>query len=132
MPAMPVFRGCYLAVEVCSRQRVLTAVDWIAFKGEISRLTVEKDALHIYAAVLIQVAAAWLLNKPLSSRLPWLVVLLAELVNEASDLFFDPTETEIQEWQLAGASHDLLNTMIMPTALLMLVRHKPSLFRSDP
>jgi hypothetical protein len=107
---------------------VLTAFDWIAFKNELAHLTVDRDALHIYAALVVQLVAAILLRKPLGSWLPWLAVLAVELANEAGDILLDETEPHIQQWQIDGAIHDFLNTMLLPTILMLLVRHRPSLF----
>jgi len=107
---------------------VLAAFDWITFKNELARLTVEKDALHIYAALVVQVLAASLLKKPLSSWVPWLAVLAVALVNEAGDILLDETEPQIRQWQIEGSIHDLVNTMLLPTFLLLLVRHRPILF----
>ncbi len=109
----------------------MNLTDWIAFKNLLAAITVEKDALHIYASLLIQLAAAFLLRKPLSSLLPWIAVLVAALLNEAGDLILDETEKQIQQWQISGALHDLANTMVLPTILLLLVRYAPNLFRGS-
>jgi len=90
-------------------------------------LTIAKDALHIYLAFVIQVSAATIFRKPLSSGLPWLTVLLIELVNEGLDMWLGE-ELHLKRWQLEGAAHDLVNTMILPTALLLLCRYSPRLF----
>jgi hypothetical protein len=110
----------------------LPSFDWIVFKDQLSRLTVEKDALHVYAAFAVQVGTAFLLRKRLSSWIPWLAVLLVELVNEAGDILLDHTEPHLREWQGVGGIHDLVNTMILPTLLLLLVRHVPRLFETPP
>jgi cell shape-determining protein MreD len=107
-------------------------IDWISIKNELARLTVEKDALHIYAALVVQLAAAFLLRKPLGSWLPWLAVLAAAVANEAGDFLLDETESSIQQWQIDGSIHDLVNTMLLPTLLLLLVRYRPALFQPPP
>jgi hypothetical protein len=104
-------------------------MDWMGMKGLAEALTVQKDALHIYAALLIQVGAAALFRKSLARWLPWLAVLLVELGNEAMDVAFGE-EAHLQQWQLVGARHDIINTMILPTALLLLCRYAPALFGS--
>jgi hypothetical protein len=103
-------------------------MDWMGLKGLAEALAVEKDALHIYAGFLIQVVAAFLLRKPLGHWLPWAAVLGVELANEAMDFRFGE-EAQYQEWQWIGARHDLVNTMILPTLLLLLCRYAPRLFR---
>lgn len=106
-------------------------MDWMGLKGLAADLSVAKDALHVYGAFVVQIAAAALLRRPLGSWIPWFVVLALELVNESLDIFFGE-ETHIQQWQIDGARHDILNTMVMPTALLLLCRYAPALFRAPP
>ena len=103
-------------------------MDWMGLKDLAADLTIAKDALHIYLAFVIQVSAAAIFRRSLASGLPWLVVLLFELVNEALDMWLGE-ELQFKQWQLEGAAHDLVNTMILPTALLLLCRHAPGLFR---
>ena len=103
-------------------------MDWMGMKGLAADLLIAKDALHIYLAFVIQISAAALFRRPLSSGLPWMTVLLLELVNEGLDIWLGE-ELQLKQWQLVGASHDLVNTMILPTALLILCRTSPGLFR---
>ena len=104
-------------------------MDWMGMKGVAADLLIAKDALHIYFAFMIQISAAIVFRKPLSSGLPWLAVLLLELVNEGLDMWLGE-EPHLKPWQYFGAVHDLVNTMILPTALLLLCRYSPGLFRS--
>ena len=103
-------------------------MDWMELKTSAEAVTVNMDALHVYAAFAIQVAAAALLRKSLAHWLPWLAVLGAELANEVMDIAFS-AEPHVRGWQLASARHDILNTMVLPTLLLLLCRFAPSLFR---
>ena len=102
-------------------------MDWMGMKGLAADLLIAKDALHIYLAFIIQISAAAALRKPLSSALPWLTVLVLELFNEGLDMWLGE-ELHLKQWQLVGAAHDLLNTMVLPTALLLLCRYSPGLF----
>ena len=86
-----------------------------------------QDALHMYAAVLIQLVAAALTRKSLAHPLPWLVVLMLELVNEWADIRSDNL---FEEWERWTALHDVVNTMALPTLLLVLARTAPRLFHS--
>lgn len=104
-------------------------MDWMGLKDLAADLLIAKDALHIYLAFVIQVSAAALFRKPLSSGLPWLTVLLFELVNEGLDMWLGE-ELHLKQWQIVGAAHDLINTMILPTVLLLLCRYAPGLFRA--
>lgn len=84
------------------------------------------DALHVLAGVVLHLAAAALLRKPVSQWAPWLVVLIIELLNEINDLF-------VERWpdpdvQYGEALSDLILTMALPTLLLVATRSRPSLF----
>jgi hypothetical protein len=104
-------------------------MDWMGLKGLGSELGLAKDALHIYGAVAIQILSALLVRRSLAHWLPWLVVLVVELINEWGDMWFGE-EAHIQQWQIDGAVHDIWNTMVLPTILLLLVRYAPSLFNA--
>ncbi|MDQ3144720.1 MAG: hypothetical protein M3Q57_07585 [Pseudomonadota bacterium] len=83
-------------------------MDWLALKDETARMMFDKDALHIYVAVAIQVAAALLSRRSLGYFLPWLAVLGCALVNEALDVVLGQ-EQILQPWQVVGGVHDLIN-----------------------
>jgi hypothetical protein len=102
-------------------------MDWIGLKDEIARMLLEKDALHIYAAVLIQLAAARWTGRTLGHLLPWGAVLAVELLNEIVDLARGG-EPRVMPWQVVSGVHDIINTMILPTLLLVLCRRAPHLF----
>jgi uncharacterized paraquat-inducible protein A len=101
-------------------------VTWEEIKMVIATTTgLERDALHIYAALLIQVAAAALSRRTLRSPLPWLAVLVFALGNEYLDITADGVA---EDWEWWTSLHDLWNTMLVPTLLLILVRFAPSVF----
>jgi hypothetical protein len=101
-------------------------MDWVQFKDYLSEITdLDQDALHVYAAVLIQLFAALVLRRSLAHPLPWLCVLVSLLLNEAVDL--GRTEGAVQQWQVLGGLRDMLNTMALPTILLLLARYAPAL-----
>ncbi|WP_114952869.1 hypothetical protein [Sphingosinicella terrae] len=101
-------------------------MDWTEFKDYLSLITdLDEDALHIYAAVLLQLVAAALMRRSLASPFPWLFVLLVLLLNEWADLR-EPGKP-IEEWQVIGGLKDLWNTMVLPTLLLLLARFVPGL-----
>lgn len=106
-------------------------MNWLDFKDEAARLLFEKDALHIYAAVAIQITAAHLSRQSLGDWLPWAVVLMFETLNEALDITLGQ-ESTLRLWQVAGALHDAINTMLMPTILLILVRHGQAMLTWAP
>ena len=99
-------------------------MSWTEIKTAIEIATgLSRDALHIYAAVLIQVAVAAISRRGLSHPLPWLCVLLFALVNEWADIESDGL---FEDWETWAAIHDLWNTMFLPTILFLLTRYAPS------
>ena len=92
----------------------------------------DKDALHIHAALLLYLVAMVAFRQTRRSRIPWLFVLLVELANEAADLFglyagYGLKET-VGSPQFGESAKDLWNTMLWPTVLLFLGRYT-TLFR---
>ena len=100
-------------------------MDWEAIKMAVQTWTgLERDALHIYAAILIQIGSAALLRRTLASPWPWLVVLVFALGNEWLDVNRDGI---VEDWEKASSLHDLWNTMLAPTIIALLVRFAPRL-----
>lgn len=99
-------------------------MEWIDLKHWLSDVTgLDNDALHIYAALFIQLGVAVLFRRSLASFGPWLAVLAALLVNEWLDIYLP--EGPIEQWQIDGGIQDLWNTMLLPTILLLLARFAP-------
>lgn len=99
----------------------MTVADWLLFKTELVRATaLSRDALHIYLGLLAHVGAALLLRRRLGDWLPWLAVLALAVGNEVADLWVDIWPEHA--FQAASAIHDLVNTMILPTAVLAFAR----------
>lgn len=89
---------------------------------------VSMDALHVLVGMVALIIFAILLRRPLSSWLPWSLVLAVTLLNEASDLW-------VEQWPSRGmqygeSARDLVLTMLLPTLLLVAVRALPRLFTS--
>ena len=90
-------------------------------------VTVSSDALHVMAGPLVQLVAALLLRRPISSFAPWLVLAACTILNETVDL-------TVERWpeiamQLGESAKDLALTMLLPTLLLVAARLRPDLFR---
>lgn len=86
---------------------------------------ISTDALHVIAGVLLQLVFAILLRRPLSAWLPWLAVLGLLAFNEAVDLW-------VERWpslamQVGEGLKDLVLTMLLPTALMLVFRTTPPL-----
>lgn len=96
-------------------------LDWLGLKLDLVAVTgLEKDALHIYAAVFVQTVVALITRTGFRSLLPWLAVAAVEGANEWADMYFEVWPDRVL--QLSESMHDLVNTMIMPTFLLILAR----------
>ena len=95
---------------------------WFDIKELIEGYTgLERDALHIHAALFLYIAAMAVFRQSRRSRLPWLVVLAVELVNEGYDIYFNCCHEPY--WLITGAAKDLWNTMLWPTVLLLVGRY---------
>ena len=89
-------------------------------------LAVSTESLHVVVGVLILLLAAWLLQRPVSSWRPWLVVLAFACFNEAVDLWIDVWPQP--GMQFGESAKDLVLTMILPTVLLFTARKAPRLY----
>lgn len=94
-------------------------VDLKLFLEQYSGL--EKDALHIHAALLLYLLAMAVFRQTRRSRVPWLVVLAVELANEAFDISHAYPQGGGLPWQ--DSLKDLWNTMLWPTVLLFIGRY---------
>ena len=86
----------------------------------------EKDALHLHAALLLYILALVAFRKSRRSRFPWIFVFAVELSNELLDLRHQYRLGQPLSW--SGAAKDLWNTMLWPTVLLFIGRYT-SLFQ---
>lgn len=92
-------------------------MDLILLKHEAAQILVDKDALHIYVAIVIQISFAILTRRSLGHALPWLAVLAIEMINEVHDGWLG--------YSASAGAHDIINTMVLPTVLLLLCRYAP-------
>ena len=103
-------------------------LEWYQLKLFAQHATgMSMDGLHVIAGVVLQLLFALLLRSSISRPLPWLAVLLLELINEANDF-------RVELWpepamQAGEAVKDMVLTMLLPTALLLAARYRPRLFR---
>ena len=81
----------------------------------------ERDALHIHAAILLYLVAMFAFRATRRSRIPWLFVLGVELANEANDLWQQAAIGEPPRW--SESLKDVWNTMLWPTVLLFIGRY---------
>jgi hypothetical protein len=92
---------------------------WIGYKTRlVDFVGLTNDAMHVHGSILILFVSAVILRKRPDSIWCWLIVLAAELFNEYADLKgMAPGEASID-----ASVHDLYNTMLWPTVLLVLGR----------
>jgi hypothetical protein len=106
-------------------------MDWNQVKQWLEAASgLDMDSLHVHAGVLVQVLAALLLRRRLSSPWPWLVVAAVVIANEIYDYHYEIWPDRAA--QLAESVQDTWNTLLLPTLLLLLVRFLPQLFRDPP
>lgn len=111
----------------------LESLMWSWHEGKLfleRSLSFSQDALHAVAGVLILLAVAVIMRKPVSNRWPWLVVCVITLINEFVDI-------RVETWpepmmQYAEGAKDLLLTMFLPTVLLLSARLRPQLYQPIP
>lgn len=79
-----------------------------------------KDALHIHVGLIVFFGAALLLRWPLRSWKPWAAALVVTLAGEVWDLWDSLSEgRRILFW---ANWKDVWNTMLWPSAILLLAR----------
>ncbi len=83
-----------------------------------TELGVEEDGLHVLVGVGLLLLLALVTGRRLDDPWLWLAVLVAECANEAVDL----TSVGGPEANWPASLHDLILTMLLPTALLLLLR----------
>lgn len=101
-------------------------MDWYSIKlAVVDHTDLGRDALHIFIGLAGQILVALIIRRTLAHPIPWIAVLIGELLNEYYDLgrgeFWDTPM-----WP--GSVRDILVTMAVPTVLLLLTRYAPSLF----
>ena len=101
---------------------------WFNVKTAIEHsIAFHDDALHVIVGVLLQFAVAAVLRRPISGPLPWLAVLVLELINEASDLRWELWPKAERSMQIGEGVKDVLLTMLIPSLLLLIARKFPRL-----
>jgi hypothetical protein len=92
---------------------------WIGYKTRlVEYVGLTNDAMHVHGSILILFVSAMILRRRPDSPWCWLIVLAAELFNEYADLKgLAPGEASID-----ASIHDLYNTMLWPTIIVILGR----------
>jgi len=100
-------------------KRLLDTFNWSIAKTDLSKITgLSDDALHVLSGMLVLTLAAYLLRHPPWTWRPWLVVVIAETVNEVYDL--TQTLFPTDEGNFRASLHDFWLTLAWPTLILLL------------
>ena len=103
--------------------------EWILLKESIALwLGIDRGALSVLASLGLCLLIAGVSRRPIATGLPWLIVLLIELANEAATGFADGLFSSVE---LLHAGRDLLVFMAVPTALVLLGRFSPQTISSE-
>lgn len=95
-----------------------SALNWSFLKSDIDTITgLPDDALHVLAGMLVLLAAAYVLRRPPWTWQAWIVVLIAETINETYDLL--QTVVLSDEGNLRASLHDFWLTLLWPTIILL-------------
>jgi hypothetical protein len=98
---------------------LLLHFNWTVTKIDLSRITgLPDDTLHVLAGMLVLTIAALVLRRPPWDWRPWLIVVLAETINEAYDLSQVVFKTD--EGNFRASLHDFWLTLLWPTIILLI------------
>jgi|1186.fasta_scaffold26908_2 hypothetical protein len=101
---------------------------WYQWKLFIEHsLSISHDSLHVIVGVLLWLALALVLRRPLTSWQPWAWLFAAILWNETVDLWVERWPDPGQQY--GEGAKDILLTMLLPTILAWAARSRPDLFR---
>lgn len=105
-----------------------TAKEWLVSLTDIS-----KDAWHLYAALLIQLAAAQLFRRRLASIGPLLLLAALELLNETMD-YRHYHAAGIDPWKgwAPDTARDVVNSLLLPAILFLIARFRPARLLEAP
>ena len=91
-------------------------------------VSVSHDSLHVIIGVLIWLAFALLLRRPVTSWKPWFWLLAIILWNETVDLWMEQWPDPGQQY--GEGAKDVIVTMLVPTLIMFVARVRPEWFRS--
>lgn len=102
-------------------------MQWFELKNWLELSTgLDRDSLHIYAGVGIQLAVAIFFRRSLASPIPWLFVAAAALANEYYDYAFVPEALHGDPEYYDEAVRDIWNTLLLPSAFLLIAKFWPN------
>jgi len=100
---------------------------WLEIKDWLELSTgLDRDSLHIYAGIGMQLAVALCIRRSLASSIPWLFVALAACSNEYYDYMFVSDASYASGIYADEAFRDIWNTLLLPTLFLLIARRWPN------
>ena len=91
---------------------------WVTWSG------VDRGALQVIASLLALIAIAAVIRRPLSSVLPWFLLVILAIGYEAIGTYSDGL---LEAWEIEGSIRDVALVAVTPTLLLFLCRFTPGL-----
>ncbi|MEO9601233.1 hypothetical protein [Parasphingorhabdus sp.] len=102
-------------------------MQWYEIKIWLEQFSgLDRDSLHIYAGVAIQLVVALFCRRSLASPIPWLFVVAIALANEYYDSFFVPDMLIRNRLYFDEAVRDMWNTLLLPSLFLVIARFFPN------
>lgn len=101
----------------------MSAFDVQSLKEAVVTVTgLSKDALHIHVGLAVFLLAALLLGRPRRLAAAWFAVLAVALAGEVLDALEGLRTTG--QWAVAAGAHDLANTLLWPSVLMLATRFR--------
>ena len=101
-------------------------MQWFELKNWLELSTgLDRDSLHIYAGVGVQLAVAVILRRSLASPVPWLFAVCVALANEYYDYSFISVASSGAQQAYDEAVRDIWNTLLLPSVLWLIARFFP-------
>ncbi len=102
-------------------------MDWYEIKNWLELLTgLDRDSLHVYAGVGVQLIVALIFRHSLASSIPWIFVVTVALANEYYDYSYVPETLNDKKEYYDEAVRDIWNTLLLPSLFLVIARFCPS------
>tara|TARA_R110002033_G_scaffold558_1_gene5271 strand:+ start:82957 stop:83406 length:450 start_codon:yes stop_codon:yes gene_type:complete len=106
---------------------------WLEIKDWLELSTgLDRDSLHIYAGIGVQLTVALCIRRSLASSIPWLFVALAACGNEYYDYMFVSDAAYASGIYADEAVRDIWNTLLLPTLFLLIARRWPNWLTRKP
>ena len=108
-------------------------MNWFEIKNWLELFTgLDRDSLHIYAGVAVQLVVAVVLRRSVASPIPWLFAAVVALGNEYSDYTSATVTLGVRQELYDEAVRDIWNTLLLPSVLLLIARFRPQWLTGTP